>query len=297
MRFDSLNTKEKTWFFHSINELKEHPQKNRKFIHGGLFNRRYFLHFRNDLTFSLEISLPTPSCRISFEADSDNSKLSFNLAVPLLFSVHCGISGFKLHKFIEKFIPKKADPRSPHACGISIFSWALWIDPWVPMHSWQRNYPWYAKTKTIHFKDLILGKMKCNHETIGSPVKVNIPLPEGIYPGTCTFEKYTWKRSRLPWNSYYKESTKFDADKSIPYPGKGENSWDCGISGLCSTSSISHDIPKCIGHVVTTILESRQKYGGSFTWIPTKEDQPHSQEGCRSDVHLLPNSSNYKTKE
>lgn len=125
---------------------------------------------------------------------------------------------------------------------------------------WDSKDPWWKNGVSFHYFDFLLGRMKCAHEK-GETIDVLIPMPEGCYAAKLTFEKRMWKRPR--WKSFSRETCDIHIPGGIPFLGKGENSYDCGDDGLWGIGSNSHDVEKAIGTVVTSVLESRKRYGNT----------------------------------
>ena len=108
---------------------------------------------------------------------------------------------------------------------------------------------------------------------------VLIPMPERNYRGTVTIERRTWTRPRWPFRFgkvgenevLFMECLGYDLKmedgEQIPFPGKGENSWDCGEDALFGQSG-NGTVADAIAGAVKSVLRSRQKYGGSIAWKP-----------------------------
>jgi hypothetical protein len=53
----------------------------------------------------------------------------------------------------------------------------------------------------------------------------------------------------------------------VPFPGKGENSWDCGEDATHGYYGPAASIEDAVGNLVTSTLKRRRKYGGR-DWKP-----------------------------
>ena len=186
----------------------------------------------------------SPRFRFSFGTD-DEDGLTLSVAL-VVASLHLSWSRFHF--------------RNPREFSFRVFSWATWLQFWAdPMGGSSCRDPWYSKMWVFHIDDFVLGSHKTSREPIGEPKAVLIPMPEGGYQGTLTFERLTWKRPR--W--FAKSTVRADVEipGGIPFQGKGENGWDCGDDGLYSSSFPCTDEPAAIGKVVSSVLESRGRYG------------------------------------
>lgn len=127
---------------------------------------------------------------------------------------------------------------------------------------WSRGQPWYRE---ITFGERHLWGLR-SHDTVSEDQgECMIPMPEGQY--RATWERVTTRRRfvRFPgtlrnrWQrptSYYR----LDIPGGIPHWGKGENSWDCGMDGLCGTSG--RTLAEAIGNAIASSLRDRDRYGG-----------------------------------
>jgi len=149
---------------------------------------------------------------------------------------------------------------------ISIHNWAIWWALWADTMGWSNKTSKWRKG-CWHFLDTLLGKIKYTREIIKER-DVEIPMPEGTYPAHIKLCKDVWKRPRWFANII----TRIDADipKGIPHEGKGENSWDCGISGCFGMCCSARNIEEGVGKIVGSVLHDRVRYGGWNDWKWTK---------------------------
>lgn len=150
--------------------------------------------------------------------------------------------------------------------GFRFFDWAFWWSCWENEMSWSSREPWWMHW-TLHFDNLVLGRMQHVQELHGQPIRVWIPLPEGQYLAEAQYETRTWTRPIWPfWPlKIVRQATAVDvhAWHGLPHEGKGENSWDCGTDGLFGYSGEGHSVEVAIAQGVESTLKSRSKYGGS----------------------------------
>jgi hypothetical protein len=145
---------------------------------------------------------------------------------------------------------------------VRVHSGALWWSIWRDeMAGWDSSVPRWRQG-AWHPLDTLLGRAAYSKVEMGTHA-VLIPMPEGCYPATATFERCTWKRPR--WFARVRDFTRVDvgARAGIPHEGKGESSWDCGIDGLCGYSTEGHDLDAAIGDGVARSLRYRQQRDGS----------------------------------
>ena len=130
--------------------------------------------------------------------------------------------------------------------------------PWVDRWEWNSSDPWWKKSINLYVVDWILGKQKHEKRLIEEGRPVYVPMPEGCYKGTAKREVRTWTR-RFGWFKIERDEWWIELDKSIPFSGKGENSWDCGDDGVYATGG--ETLPKAISNFVRIALERRADYG------------------------------------
>jgi hypothetical protein len=158
--------------------------------------------------------------------------------------------------------------------SLRVFDRALWWNLWCETNCWPpRGVPrWRAGS--WHPLDTLLGRAAYSNAEIATH-DILLPMPEGCYAAKATFERSTWKRPR--WFARVRDFTKVDigARVGIPHGGKGENSWDCGIDGLCAYSTEGHDLDAAIGDGVARSLRYRQRRDGSrWAKYPAPSSRP-----------------------
>lgn len=204
------------------------------------------------------------------DLDPDENEITFNLA-PIFGSFYLTFQRDRITRWLLKALPyeiRKYEERElrtyeQRETGFYMHSWSLHVFVWADRNSWSRSDPKW-KQFSINFPDLVLGRTK--HEAIEliPPRDVLIPLPEGQYKARVKLERATWKRARWPWwpLKRVRDSYDFNIPDGIPFPGKGENSWDCGDDGLFGCGHSGGTEADAIGHVVAIVLHNRARYGG-----------------------------------
>jgi len=157
--------------------------------------------------------------------------------------------------------------------SISVYDWMFSFIPWGHYHSWGSKDPWWVRGICFDIKDFLFGKMIYLSKDISERRKIVIPMPEGCYDGEMVVQENIWKRLRFPFWPFILKRYYCDIKipQGVPFNGKGENSWDCGIDGLFSISfeidslDLKKAISKAIGRVVEHVTYSRLRHGTPST--------------------------------
>lgn len=145
---------------------------------------------------------------------------------------------------------------------------ALWWYGWYSTNTWRSRDPWWRRG-SFHPDTFLLGRMDCMIEELTDWSPVAVPMPEGSYSGKARVRRWTWKRRRVNlFAPKERIAVDIEMDECLPFPGKGENSYDCGMDGLCGWSKDGTSIDAAIAHGVESALNSRARYGGSVNWRP-----------------------------
>lgn len=228
---------------------------------------RWWLHYGANSSIHVEVSWFRSFCHAELSISDEH--WTFALAIP-------GLAIWLALPRIEALTPKRkciatwdggrefwlTDERE---MGIGIHDWTIYIKPYCRSGEWRSADPWWIRGVSLNIPDLILGRSKYSGTT-GESRRILVPMAEANYPGTATVKHCVWKRPR--WFAKKRTYTEVAMDECIPFPGKGENSWDCGMDGLCGYSVSGTSVEMAIAHGVQSALESRRKYGGSVEWRP-----------------------------
>lgn len=136
-----------------------------------------------------------------------------------------------------------------------------------------------SPVRWMRLRNRLLGGY-VNDETVLKVVDgVKVTLPEGDYPGTVTIFRERVKRPRWPRAIRDEVYAKFESQDWMPWPDKGENSYDCGDTGTKEhTVKIGPgrmsiydlgdpDVAKVIGDTVAYVLRMRARYS-RHDWQP-----------------------------
>lgn len=235
------------------------------------------------------------SCAVAFSfVRQEGHGIHLRFALPWLFDLYLTFLGGPFAWLAKKALPEfskdqrrsypdqelpKKDYGDRELFNLYFYDWAFWWNFWRnPMGGWSSRDPKWQHG-SFHLVDFLFGKTTYEARALAGPVEVKIPMPERAYDATVTVEERIWRRKRWPgvWRRWFG----FDVDMKrdpIPFPGKGENSWDCGEDatyGLSAPTDRHHlNIEDAIAAVVRSTMNSRRRHGGSVDWRPTEDHRP-----------------------
>jgi hypothetical protein len=229
--------------------LCEDPKGNPR---GFPWHGRAWLHWKSR-TAHLEWVLGDFRFSLNLEVGDMEEALKFHIILPLI-GLYFGIQiPFPTAWWTKKY---RYDPRE---ISLRIHDWAIWWTFWMNPNSYARRDPKWRRF-VFHIDDFFLGRQKYSKQVL-STHDVKIPMPEGSYPATVILAEATWKRPR--WFATRLRTAEVELKKPIPFPGKGENSWDCGEDGLHGLSTSAKNIEEAISKTVQSALRDRRRYGGN----------------------------------
>lgn len=223
-------------------------------------------------------------------SDGNANSVTVHFAIPL-FCVFLTVSGIFPRWSLpgDRIIPGSAKPapwrgdgsvyydRTPgRSIGFTCHDEAVWVSVWERDDgSWQSSDPWHWKVHRISPMGLLVGEQRTKRVSVESLGDVPIPMPEGVYTARAERVRYETRR-RWPWPVHrwqricLEDIKAADGTESIPFPGKGENSWDCGMDGLFSISHAQDvdTLEEAIGETVADVMRTRLKRTGSAFWVP-----------------------------
>jgi hypothetical protein len=167
-----------------------------------------------------------------------------------------------MHDYYMREYPKGTE-RPAHVNGVKLWpGWQLRVKGW----RWGR------------LKNRLLGAVAVTDTTLKVYDPVTLTLPEGDYVGKVTFYRSLVKRPR--WRARRDEVYgKFESEEWMPWPDKGENSWDCGDTGtkehtvtigpgrMSEHEIDGSDVAKVISGAVAYVLRMRARYS-RWDWKP-----------------------------
>lgn len=113
---------------------------------------------------------------------------------------------------------------------------------------------------SFRFVDALLGTARTTREVLDDR-QVVIPMPEGAYPARAKLERVELRRPRWPGVERF---TRVEIDLGgigIPFPGKGENSYDCDDDATYARTAPAESIEQAIGELVADVLGLRRRRG------------------------------------
>lgn len=151
---------------------------------------------------------------------------------------------------------------------LSFHSAALWWKFFARDGEWNCADPWW-KSGCIRFRDLLQGRVKHSEDKVLETREVLIPMPEGVYNATVVMKLESWKR-RLGRRKRVVRAH-VDVPDGIPFPGKGENAWDCGPDATYGLSCTARDPEEAIAALVESTLRTRQQRCGSHIYTDRED--------------------------
>ncbi len=176
-------------------------------------------------------------------------------------SLRLGVAS--LHVSLPGGYRNYGDDREIH---ISVHSGALWWAFWTDPLSWSSTTPKWRQGN-FNPADFVLGRRSCTNSLIEAR-DVLVPMPERAYSAKAELREWVWRRPRWPFAMRVKRVS-IELPEGIPFPGKGENSWDCGDDATFGiTTGPCSSIAEGVGVLVGSVLKDRVRHGGwdSWTW-------------------------------
>lgn len=207
-----------------------------------------------------------PSVRFEWmRTFGDDEDLAGHVSVPLLGSLYWGVSGLFPRRWWNDAGPGRQT-------GVELFREYLWIKLWYadPAEHWgedRNRFRWQCIS--WDWMRTFFGRRDYEMKVISDWEPVEVALPEATYSGQFRVVQRTWWRSRWP-KKLIKCEGEIRMDKGAPFPGKGENSWDCGDDAIMGMSGPPTKA-ETIGAYVVATLRNRERYGGSVAWRPREK--------------------------
>ena len=220
----------------------------------------------DEFVFGFEWSFWSGLCHLSFSVSTDPGPT---------FSI--GLPPFHFALTTEGIFPSKwCFKWDWYTIGVSYFEGSFSADAWANGAETIMADPWWKKRR-FHFDpfDTFLGRHEYSEKRI-STEKVEVPMPERIYYGEVRIYESRWKRKRWPWTKRMVRSTIDMKDDPIPFPGKGENSWDCGEDATYSQSSQATTAVDAGASIQKSVMRSRDRHGGGLRWRPEPKKEAAS---------------------
>ena len=218
--------------------------------------RKYFYWNKARSYLSLEIGY-LPMCQLGIDFGED---LTFSIG--FLIQFYISISTPKLKHWLYKIEGRE----------IRINMW--FRKDWTVSLNLMSDETGWKKGGWKRYWDItgmLKGKSKVSKHILEEK-DILIPMPEKNYQGHAILVDWTWIYPR--WFSETVRRCEIEIPEGLPFPGKGENSWDCGDDAISSiiTGEVK-SIAKAVGNLVGDVLGDRVRYGGwkDWNWELTKE--------------------------
>ena len=240
-------------------------KKDGRIYNGTFFSRRLFIKFWEiSMHFEWCTSRSIFSMGINFDGGGDEDML-FNFSL-LGLSFYFGISC----KILRKLAPRKYpyDRSIEASIHHNIFWWELWVPD-----DWDRERDrWRRGNFSLNPVKIIFGNNKVEY-TVREERILPILFSEKTYQVKIQLKRRFDYPKRARWLGKYRYC--YDAevtgdDKCIPFPGKGENSWDCGEDGLYGQYGQGKTFGDAIGGIFDSVMKSRLRYGNGWNYVPEK---------------------------
>lgn len=152
-----------------------------------------------------------------------------------------------------------------------------YCDPCIHWNLWTyedngEDYGW--REGTIFLQNIIFGDLQSEFVKDSEPSPISISMPEGVYPAFYQYESVVHNRKRwlksisFPRTEITFDSSKFEGNVGIPYPGKGENSWDCGDDATFSFGCPNHSYTIAIHNLTEYVMKKRRN---NKNWRPSED--------------------------
>ncbi len=171
-------------------------------------------------------------------------------------------------------------PEHRRKFGFSVHDKTIFVDFAADGHDTRNNRHWWVIDKALHPVDAVLGRRE-HDERVLEVVPVVVCMPEGQYSGTCQVVESTWRRRRWPIVERMVR-TKLDVPEGVPFPGKGENSWDCDQDATYGQTGPWRTPEEAVAELVKHVLTRRARNGGRG-WKPKSKEPPRGRGSSASD--------------
>lgn len=207
-----------------------------------------------------------PGFMLSLDLGGDDRAVTIGIGL-ILFSLWISWNNFKVGRWLSDHTKRKGQ-KYGNGREIEVYWhegglwWTLWGDP---MESRSKD-SWFVRMHHWNVPDILFGGSKYSSRTLKEE-RVIVPMPEAGYPALVQINEDTWKRPRWPFPRRMIRS-KLIPDKPIPFPGKGENSWDCGEDAMYSLYGPYDTSLKAAMAASESVMRDRLKYGSGWDYRP-----------------------------
>lgn len=225
---------------------------------------RGWLHGREwrRLLFKTEISWRSRNCVVELGFDQEDGHVTLTWAVPCLF-MHFGFP------WPRKWLPVGGRYGGDiNVVRIAIHGGAIWWQLWRDDMGWSSNIPKW-RDGNFNPADFLFGRPKYSTVEVEAQ-PITIDMPERAYAGTAKLLRATWRRPRAWWATTIMRA-EIDVPGGVPFPGKGENSWDCGQDATFSMTTAANSIAEGVEQFRESVTRYRRRHGGA-DWRPEERE-------------------------
>lgn len=245
--------------------------------------RRFFNY--GDWSFCMEVAGPSPQLTAGFWLDQEDGLVVYGRC-PFWLSLRVTPpwswrKGMDSHRDTSFTVAWDAEVGG-NAFGLTVNvnrgdDWYSARETW-PL--WRRVLRGNGLRWRLDFLDLLFGRAVYEEETHLRDV-VEVPMPEGKYPAVVYVKRVRWKRQRLPARWYWRNTIEVGKG-GLPFPGKGENSWDCDDDATHSITfavTVRREEPEVTAmKAAANAMETRLRRGGR-RWVPSAGWAVHTDGG------------------
>lgn len=258
--------------FHSQNLNEDRQGK----VRGWPYHGRCWLWVRNaegrsafQPHFSWHLWNKSFGARVALDSDHEDTVV-FHIAIPPV-SLWLTSDGPKwAQKLAEKLAPgEKYSYERKRELSFAVHNNSLWWNLWMNPDTWKSEDPKWRRGN-INLEELLFGKSVYSERNVRT-LDLGIPMPEGVYPVKLKMYEAVWK-DRFRTRTLSKAC--IDSEIGIPFPGKGENSWDCGEDASYGLTTNAETPEQAVAAQVASVLRERRKHGGSVMMqYPSPEER------------------------
>ena len=221
-----------------------------------------------------EYAIPSRSCGVSLRFKDEDDVFVSSCFPPV--ALYLGAESRLLRRIADRvraLLPSDMGTTyGGREFSLRIFDWAIWWNLGIDDSGWTSTRP---RWRDGNWHPIGHNQRLTEPEVIEER-EVLVPMPERSYRGKATLTRSLWGFSGLP-RLFAKNGHTVAIDmlegEQIPFPGKGENSWDCDEDAAFVHSGPAQTIEEGIGRLVGSVLRSRKRHGGA-NWKPAPKTAP-----------------------
>lgn len=240
-------------------------------VKGPPWHGRAWLHI-GDEGARVEWDVISRSCGVSLSVLSDDDTWSGSFAVPpvaIYWGFHCRSDRLvaRLAKWVAASASDMGFKWNGADLSLRFHDGSIWWNVFADDSGWTAKRPRW-RDGNINLRDLLLGKAQYKSELLETR-EISVAMPERAYTGTCELREDSWTRRRGGRRVLYRAY--IEMQEPIPFPGKGENSWDCGEDACHGMTCPAKTFAEAIAAITASVLRDRERRGG-LDWRPQQKE-------------------------